>query len=57
MDDFNHRLKLNLRLVGGGLRTVGRRAQSARKPAEGWSIVVKPYGTLRANFAIRFVLS
>lgn len=45
VDDFNYRLKINLGQVGGGLRSVGRRQQSARKPAEGWSIVVKPYGT------------
>ena len=45
VDDFNYRLRINLGQVGGGLRLIGRRQQSARKPAEGWSIVVKPYGT------------
>jgi hypothetical protein len=50
VDDFNYRLRINLGEVGGGLRSVGRRQQSPRKPAEGWSIVVKPYGKPACRF-------
>mmetsp|Transcript_14512 Transcript_14512/g.31062 ORF Transcript_14512/g.31062 Transcript_14512/m.31062 type:complete len:291 (-) Transcript_14512:326-1198(-) len=44
INEFSDRLARNMQVVGSGLRMVSRTKEAAKKPEEGWSLVIEQLG-------------